>query len=65
MLHLTAAQGEAERIAWLREAKRNVFSDLRLGHLWGIEEAQVRAMCDKLLANPIIEDFTFEVTHHP
>ena len=28
-------------------------------------EAQVRAMCAKLLANPIIEDFTFEVTHHP
>ena len=41
---LAAAQGEAERIAWLREAKRNGFSDLRLGQLWGIEEGEVRAL---------------------
>lgn len=25
------------------------------------EEAQVRSMCEKLLANPVIEDFRFEV----
>ena len=24
-------------------------------------EAQVKEMCDKLLANPVIEDYTFEV----
>lgn len=41
---LVAAESDAERIAWLREAKRNGFSDHRLAYLWGIEEAQVRAM---------------------
>lgn len=25
-------------------------------------EAQVKEMCDKLLANPVIEDYQFEVT---
>ena len=25
-------------------------------------EAQVRAMCDKLLANPVIEDFRYELS---
>ena len=25
------------------------------------EEARVKAMCDKLLANPVIEDYRFEV----
>ncbi|GMU29929.1 MAG: phosphoribosylformylglycinamidine synthase subunit PurS [Chthonomonadaceae bacterium] len=25
------------------------------------EEAQVRSMCEKLLANPVIEDYRFEV----
>ncbi len=25
------------------------------------EEAQVRSMCEKLLANPLIEDYRFEV----
>jgi phosphoribosylformylglycinamidine synthase PurS subunit len=24
-------------------------------------EAQIKTMCDKLLANPIIEDYTYEV----
>jgi len=41
---IAAAEDEEERVAWLREAKRNGFSDHRLGHLWGIEEAQVRAL---------------------
>ena len=30
-------------------------------HAPAIEE-QVKAMCDKLLANPVIEDYRFEVT---
>ena len=25
-------------------------------------EAQVREMCDKLLANPVIEDYRFEIS---
>ncbi|RQD75279.1 MAG: phosphoribosylformylglycinamidine synthase subunit PurS [Candidatus Syntrophonatronum acetioxidans] len=25
-------------------------------------ESQIREMCDKLLTNPVIEDYTFEVT---
>ena len=28
-------------------------------------EAQVREMCDKLLANPVIEDFRFELEELP
>lgn len=31
----------------------------------GKAEAQVRSMCDKLLANPVIEDFTYELTEKP
>lgn len=26
-------------------------------------ERRVRAMCEQLLANPVIEDFTFEISH--
>lgn len=27
-------------------------------------EARVREMCDKLLANPVIEDYRFEIVQH-
>lgn len=40
--------------------------DVRIGktvtlQLKEYDEAQVKAMCDKLLANPVIEDYTIEV----
>ncbi|GAB5549624.1 MAG: phosphoribosylformylglycinamidine synthase subunit PurS [Sandaracinaceae bacterium] len=44
--------------------------DVRVGKLIEIElddrepgaaEAELRAMCEKLLANPVIEDFRFEI----
>ncbi len=40
--------------------------DVRIGktitlQLEKYDEDQVKAMCDKLLANPVIEDYTFEV----
>lgn len=40
--------------------------DVRIGkvirlQLETYDEARVRAMCDKLLANPVIEDYTIEV----
>ena len=41
---IAAAEGDAERVAWLREAKRNGFSDLRIAHLWSVEEHEVRAL---------------------
>ena len=28
-------------------------------------EAQVHAMCDKLLANPVIEDFSYQLSEVP
>lgn len=40
--------------------------DVRIGktitlQLEKYDEEQVKAMCDKLLANPVIEDYSFEV----
>lgn len=40
--------------------------DVRIGkmvelHLEEFSEARVKEMCDKLLANPVIEDYRFEV----
>ncbi|MBN8690272.1 MAG: phosphoribosylformylglycinamidine synthase subunit PurS [Armatimonadetes bacterium] len=28
-----------------------------------VDEARIKAMCDQLLANPVIEDYRFEVVH--
>ncbi|MFM9872184.1 MAG: phosphoribosylformylglycinamidine synthase subunit PurS [Fimbriimonadaceae bacterium] len=41
-------------------------SDVRIGktitlQLEKYDEARVKAMCDKLLANPVIEDYSIEV----
>lgn len=41
--------------------------DVRIGkeivlELDSFDEASVKAMCDKLLANPVIEDYRFEVS---
>ncbi len=41
-------------------------NDVRIGKvillkLESYDEARVRAMCDKLLANPVIEDYAIEV----
>lgn len=41
-------------------------NDVRIGKLIELEmesfdEGEVKAMCDKLLANPVIEDYRFEV----
>ncbi|MEI7576190.1 MAG: phosphoribosylformylglycinamidine synthase subunit PurS [Armatimonadota bacterium] len=41
-------------------------SDVRIGKLIHldvdkVEEARIKEMCQKLLANPVIEDFSFEV----
>ena len=41
-------------------------SDARIGKLITlqvdtVEEGRIREMCQKLLANPVIEDFSFEV----
>ncbi|NPV26138.1 MAG: phosphoribosylformylglycinamidine synthase subunit PurS [Firmicutes bacterium] len=45
-------------------------TDVRLGKYFEVQldapdraaaEAQVREMCERLLANPVIEDFTFEL----
>jgi len=41
-------------------------SDARIGktitlQLENYDEARVKAMCDKLLANPVIEDYSIEV----
>ncbi|MGH0031354.1 MAG: carbamoyl-phosphate synthase large subunit, partial [Myxococcota bacterium] len=41
---LAAADGDEDRRAWLRTAKENGFSDARLGELWGMPEAEVRAL---------------------
>jgi carbamoyl-phosphate synthase large subunit len=41
---LASAGSEAERVAWLRHAKRAGFSDARLGALWGLPEDAVRAL---------------------
>jgi phosphoribosylformylglycinamidine synthase len=47
--------------------------DVRMGKYLEIEiaetasagaEARVREMCDKLLANPVIEDYRFEIVDH-
>jgi len=52
---IAAAQSEDERVAWLREAKRNGFSDQRLGDLWGIGESQVRAMREAHDLRPVFK----------
>jgi phosphoribosylformylglycinamidine synthase len=41
-------------------------SDARIGKaielkVEKVDEARIRAMCEKLLANPVIEDFRYEV----
>lgn len=41
-------------------------SDVRIGKLIHlevdkVEETRIKEMCQKLLANPVIEDFTYEV----
>ncbi len=41
-------------------------SDVRIGKLIHldvekVEEARIKEMCQKLLANPVIEDFSYEV----
>jgi phosphoribosylformylglycinamidine synthase len=43
-------------------------SDARIGKLIELkvkeyDEAQVKSMCDKLLANPVIENYRFEVVN--
>jgi carbamoyl-phosphate synthase large subunit len=41
---LARAAASEERRAWLRPAKQAGFSDARLGALWGVPEAEVRAL---------------------
>jgi len=62
-------QGDAVRRA-LQSMGFEGVRDVRIGKLVEVEvdrsdragvEADVRAMCEKLLANPVIEDFRFEV----
>ncbi len=49
-------------------------NDVRVGKFLEIEldeqdpaqaEAQLKAMCDKLLANPVIEQYRYELESHP
>jgi phosphoribosylformylglycinamidine synthase len=49
----------------------NEVRDLRMGKFLELEvdapsresaEARIREMCDKLLANPVIEDYRFEIS---
>jgi carbamoyl-phosphate synthase large subunit len=42
-----------EREAWLRSAKQMGFSDRRLADLWGMEEAEVRALRGRLNVTPV------------
>ncbi|MCO5296293.1 MAG: phosphoribosylformylglycinamidine synthase subunit PurS [Fimbriimonadaceae bacterium] len=42
----------------LEEARIGKLIELQLSHY---SEARVKEMCDKLLANPVIEDYRFEV----
>ena len=53
----------------IRRARQ--LSDVRVGKFLELEvdaasregaEARVREMCDKLLANPVIEDYRFEIS---
>ncbi len=62
-------QGDAVRRA-LRSLDLGAVSDVRVGKLIEIEletddrevaEAQLGTMCEKLLANPVMEDFRFEI----
>jgi len=61
-------QGDAVRRA-LRSLDLGAVSDVRIGKLIEIEletddrdtaEKQLGAMCEKLLANPVMEEFRFE-----
>ncbi len=42
----------------VEEARIGKLVELKVG---SYDEARVREMCDKLLANPVIEDYTIEV----
>ncbi len=62
-------QGDAVRRAITSLDFRGI-RDVRVGKLIEIDlddrsreqaEAELRAMCEKLLANPVIEDFRFEI----
>jgi phosphoribosylformylglycinamidine synthase subunit PurS len=62
-------QGDAVRRA-LSSLELGTVRDVRVGKLIEIEldaedperaSAEVRAMCEKLLANPVIEDYRFEL----
>ena len=62
-------QGDAVRRA-LGTLKLGEVRDVRIGKLIEIEldvedraaaETQLRLMCEKLLANPVMEDFRFEI----
>ncbi|MCB0825587.1 MAG: phosphoribosylformylglycinamidine synthase subunit PurS [Armatimonadetes bacterium] len=50
----------------LRDLDFSEVQDARIGktvtlQMEKYDEARVKSMCDKLLANPVIEDYTFEV----
>ena len=62
-------QGDAVRRA-LTSLECGAVSDVRIGKLIELElatedeseaRAQLRQMCEKLLANPVMEDFRFEL----
>ena len=62
-------QGDAVRRA-LTSLECGSVSDVRVGKLIELElatedtgeaETQIREMCEKLLANPVMEDFRFEL----
>ena len=52
----------------LKKLGYNEIEDTRIGKLIELKvddfsEERVKAMCDQLLANPVIEDYRFEVVH--
>ena len=52
--------------ASLQKLEFNEVQDVRIGKVITLtidqpDESRIRAMCDKFLANPVIEEYTYEV----
>ena len=57
--HSLAALGFDE----VTDVRLGKYLEVRVDHMVGNEvEARIKDMCDKLLANPVIEDYRFEIT---
>jgi len=58
----TAVKGSLHRLGFdeVRDARIGKYIELRLESVNDVD-SRVRRMCEKLLANTVMEDFTFEI----